>query len=50
MFGSIVTVISALTIVVTNALITSAQNWDEAQIRALEERQAAAWNQHDATA
>ena len=50
MFRSIVTLIFALMIVVSTALITSAQNRDEAQIRALQERQAAAWNQHDATA
>ena len=49
-FRSIVTLIFAPMIVISNALITSAQNRDEAQIRALQERQAAAWNQHDATA
>jgi len=50
MFRSIVSLIFAPMIVISNALITSAQNRDEAQIRALQERQAAAWNQHDATA
>ena len=41
MFRSIVSLIFAPMIVISNALITSAQNRDEAQIRALQERQAA---------
>ena len=50
MFRLMVTLIFALMIVAANAVNTPAQNRDEAQIRALQEQQAAAWNQHDATA
>jgi uncharacterized protein (TIGR02246 family) len=50
MFRPIVKLVFALMIIVSIAAITSAQNRDEAQIRAVQERQAAAWNQHDATA
>jgi len=50
MFRSIFAVPIVLTVIALSGQIAAAQTNDEAAIRALQDRQAAAWNAHDATA